>query len=73
MTTQKALQGTATANLMKFIKVKGIKGSAISAATGITKGVLYPCMQGRRELRADDFLAICEFTGADPKQMYEEG
>lgn len=72
MTEQKALHGKATANLAKFIKAKGIKGSAISAATGIAIGVLYPCMQGRRELRADEYLAICLFTGADPMEMYKE-
>lgn len=71
--TQSKVQGKATANLMEYIKEKGIKGSAISAATGITAGVLYPAMQGRRELRADEFLAICKFTGADPEQMYREG
>lgn len=64
--------GTATMHLMNFIREKGIKGSAISTATGITAGVLYPAMQGRRELRADEFLAICKFTGADPKEMYRE-
>lgn len=69
---QKQMQGTATHNLMGYIKQRGIKGSAISAATGITAGVLYPAMQGRRELRADEFLAICKFTGADPKEMYQE-
>ena len=66
-------QDTATANLMNYIREKGIKGSAILNATGITQGVLYPCMQGRRDLRADEFLAICRFTGADPEQMSREG
>lgn len=69
---QKQMQGTATHNLMEYIKQRGIKGSAISTATGISAGVLYPVMSGRRELRADEFLAICKFTGADPKEMYQE-
>lgn len=69
---QKQMQGTATHNLMEYIDRKGIKGSAIIAATGISAGVIYPVMSGRRELRADEFLAICNFTGADPKEMYQE-
>ena len=61
-----------TFELIDFINRKGIKGSAIIEATGITANVLYPCMQGRRELRADEFMAICIFTGANPEEMYKE-
>lgn len=64
-------QNIATKNLVNFINRKGIKGSAIIEATGITRNVLYPCLQGRRELRADEFMAICIFAGANPEEMYK--
>ena len=70
--TERKLQGTASANLVKFIRNKGIKAAVISTRTGVTAGVIYPFMQGRRELRADEFMAICQFVGADPAEMYRD-
>lgn len=69
---EKRMQSTASRALVGYIKRKGIKGSAICEATGITINVLYPCLQGRREFRADEYIAICQFTGADPMKLQEE-
>ena len=66
-------QSKVSQNLNKQIEEKGIKGSAICRATGITYNVLYPCMQGRREYRADELVAICSFAGIDPLTLCKEG
>lgn len=52
--------------LSRHIKRKGISIAAIASGTGLKPGVLYPSLSGERPLRADEFLAICEFVGVDP-------
>ena len=59
----------ATNALSKYIKQRGISISAISAGTNIKPGILYPSLSGTRPLRADEFLAICNFVGVNPQNF----
>jgi len=52
--------------MAEYIKEKGILVSVISRATGITQNTLYASFSGKRELRADEYLAICAFLEKDP-------
>jgi len=57
----------ATGKLADYLKEKGVTVSAVSRATNIPHGVLYPSFQKKRSFRADEFLLICGFLGVDPK------
>ena len=61
----------ATKALAAFIKEKGISIKTLSEATKLSEGILYPSLgSGRgRELRADEFLAICVFLEVDPMRF----
>lgn len=65
------MSGRATKALTEFISERGIKGIAISRATGISVNILYPCLKGEREMRADEFMKVCEFVQADPMELYK--
>ena len=56
----------ATAKLGKYISEKGFTISKICKETGIKGNVLYPSLKGKRELRADEFLAVCSFLEVNP-------
>ncbi|MBP3488841.1 MAG: hypothetical protein J6K53_10650 [Roseburia sp.] len=64
----------ATKNVAAYINKMGISIKAISNNTGLSQGVLYSSLgTGReRELRADEFLAICIFLDKDPMGFYKE-
>lgn len=51
----------------------GMKLTAICQKTGISYGKLYPSLTGRRELRADEFLSLCELFRLDPREAGKEG
>jgi len=55
------------------VKSAGVTGAWICRKTGIAKGLLYPSLQGRRELRADEFLSICAVLNLDPKEIANRG
>lgn len=55
--------GVRVANRMKEM---GVTTAAVCRKTGITPGKLYPSLAGKREFRADEFLAICQFLKLDP-------
>lgn len=56
-----------TERIAKYIQEKGVKVSAISRGTGIPDGVLRRSLSAReRDLRADEFLGICDFLGKEP-------
>lgn len=61
----------ATKKLAIFIKEKGISIRSISNATKLSESILYASLgSGRgRELRADEFLAICTFLEVDPMKF----
>lgn len=51
------------------VKSAGVTGAWLCRKTGIAKGRLYPSLQGRRELRADEFLSICAVLSLDPREL----
>lgn len=57
----------ATKKLMEYATKKGVTIAAISKNTKISPGALYPSSSGKRPLRADEFLAVCDFLGVDPR------
>ena len=56
-----------TNEISKYIKEKGIRVSAISKHTGLSKNVLHNSLSGNRKLRADEFLIICNFLDIKPE------
>lgn len=44
----------------------GVTAAAVCRKTGIAPGRLYPSLAGKRELRADEFLLICQVLRLDP-------
>ncbi len=59
-----------TMSVSDYIKDKGIQISKLSERTQIPYGVLHPCISGRRNLRAEEFLKICDFLEVDPKRFW---
>lgn len=64
--------GYATEALAKYIRSIGVRPSFISDKTGINRGVLYASLNGRRELRADELLAICALLKKNPFDFYNQ-
>lgn len=61
-----------TQQVSNYIREKGIKLSKMSRDTGIPYGALYDSLlhnDRNRDLRADEFLDICDFIGVDPKMF----
>lgn len=60
-----------TGEVSKYIKSKGISIQAISNSTGISYNILHPSLSGngKRKLRADEFLEICDFLSVNPKRF----
>lgn len=54
------------------IKSSGMTMKAVSERTNIKYGILESCVNGRRELRADEYLAICSFFKLDPLGFKEQ-
>ena len=65
----------ATELLSMYIKERGFSLKAISNATGLSPGTLYPSLgtNVRRPLRADEFLSICVYLQVDPMRFYTKG
>lgn len=64
-----------TISLSRYVKDKGVSLKRISEKTGISYQVIRDSlsMNGRnRELRAGEFLSICEFLSLDPR-CFEKG
>lgn len=53
----------------KFVKDKGFQIKVIAQRTGVSQNALYNSLSGKRKLRADEYLAICDFLGKDPKDF----
>lgn len=64
---------SATELLSQYIRDRGFSLKAISNATGLPPGVLYPSLgkTTRRVLRADEFLAVCAFLQVEPMLFYQ--
>ena len=64
------MTGFITGQLSNYIREKGIKISVIARETGLSDGILRRCLsQNERDLRADEFLKICDFLNIDPRQL----
>ncbi len=59
-----------TNEVAKYIREKGIRVSAISKQTGLSKDVLYNSLGGNRKLRVDEFLLICKFLNIQPEYFF---
>lgn len=58
-----------TEKVAKYVADKGISIKKISERTGIPYNSLYNSLMNtrrKRELRADEFMAVCIFIGIDP-------
>lgn len=55
-----------------YIKANGIKCSVISDKTGITQSALSRIMNGRRKIKADEFVLLCYTLNIDPKVFTEQ-
>lgn len=58
-----------------YVKSKGISVKRIAEVTGIPYQALYDSLLSKkrnRDLRADEFMAICEFIGKSPEDFREE-
>lgn len=51
------------------IAERGLKIKAVSEKTGVRYSKLQPSLTGRRELRAEELLAVCAFLRIDPMQL----
>lgn len=58
--------------IAQVIKARGMTLVHVSRKTGVKYSKLQPSMQGRRELRADELLAVCAFLGLDPLKIARE-
>lgn len=59
-----------TKAVSQYVKDKGIQVSVISENTKIPYGILHPCIAGKRNLRAEEFLRVCDFLEVDPKRFW---
>lgn len=55
--------------IAKEIDERGMKISAVSEKTGIRYSLLQPSLKGRRELRAEELLAVCAFLKIEPMAL----
>lgn len=63
--------GKAEQIIADAIKEKGMTMRAVSRKTEIPYGKLQPSMNGKRELRVDEFLALCALLNLDPRAAAE--
>lgn len=62
----------ATSCIAEYVGKLGIKISSISRGTGVPDGILRRSLSAKeRDLRADEFLAICNFLGKSPFDFYQ--
>lgn len=62
----------ATSCIAEYVGKLGIKISSISRGTGVPDGILRRSLSAKeRDLRADEFLAICNFLGKSPLDFYQ--
>ena len=58
-----------TMALAKYVKERGIQVSVIASKAGVSQAALYVSFSGKRKLRADEYLAVCDFLDIDPKEF----
>lgn len=67
--------GRVTANVAKYVTEKGINIAKMARETQIPYQSLYVSLMGKnrnRELRADEFLRICQFLEIDPMMFADK-
>lgn len=65
------MKDNATRRVSEYIEEKGLNIMNLSRKTGVPYGILQRSVVRReRDLRADEFLKICEFLQIDPLSMY---
>lgn len=63
--------GKAETIISNAIKEAGMTVKAVSIKTGIPYGRLQPSVKGNRELRVDEYLALCALLKVDPRAAAE--
>jgi hypothetical protein len=58
-----------TKAVSQFVKDKGFQIKIIAQRTGVSQNVLYNSFSGKRKLRVDEYLTLCDFFGKDPKDF----
>lgn len=53
------------------IRKRGMTVKAVSSKTGIPYNKLQPTLSGHRNLRVDEFLALCALLKVDPRAAEE--
>lgn len=63
-----------TKELYKRIKAKYIPISVICKETGLSPKAIYSSLteNAKRQLRADELLAVCDFLKIDPMELLEK-
>lgn len=59
-------------NLNDYIESKCIKIQPLANKAGVPYQTLYRCLQGKQELKASEFLAVCTVLEVDPKDFLTE-
>ena len=60
---------TIEALMAKVVSDSGMTMVAISEKTGIPYSKLNPSLKGRRELRIEEYLALCKLFDLDPLEF----
>ena len=63
------MQNAVQTRLRDHVKAKGIKQRFIAQATGLKEYRVSDIFCMRREMKADEFVAICIAIGADPNEF----
>lgn len=60
-----------TKNVSEYVKEKGISIRTLSDGSGVSYNPLYSSITGKRKLRADEFLSICDFLEVPPDKFWD--
>jgi lambda repressor-like predicted transcriptional regulator len=71
-TKERSENMTVEAKMAEAVESSGMTVRAVSVKTGISYSRLVPSLRGRRELRAEEFLALCKLLRLDPVEVWKE-
>ncbi len=63
---------TTTEALMDYVRKNGIKIQHIIKSTNIPQSNMYKSYQGKRTLKDNEYLSICNCLNVDPMMFYRE-
>lgn len=66
------MQNAVQSRLKNYVKSNGIKQRYIAQATGIKEYLISDIFCMRRDMRADEFMAICIAIGKSPNDFSED-